>query len=561
MGIAIFLIYCVYCQSISLATSLNGTVLDENGPIPGATVRAQTTTMVAHTDSAGSFSLNGLTPCEAVSVSAWGPGYYIGGGEEWYPGAEITLLLKPIPFQDNHDYVWVSAFSTAGVEGNCQNCHSALNLNDTEGSLPFDQWQQDPHANSAHNIRFLTMYSGTDIDGHQSPLTLYSSIPEYGRFPLPPDPQKPYYGPGYKIDFPTSAGNCAACHTPAASVRTPYGTDPRKLQGVEAEGLTCDFCHKVWAVRINPKTGTPYPNMPGVLSMEFRRPIEGHQLFIGPLDDVAPGEDTFNPLYSQSRYCAPCHFGDFWNVRIYNSFGEWLESPYSDQEQAVKAGLDSARTCQDCHMPQGLNDHFVRLEKQGRLRDPKTIHSHNMTVTQELLRSSLNLDVETEIVTGEIQVMVTVTNTGAGHHVPTDSPLRQVILLVEATDTHGNPLKFVEGPELPPWTGPIAKDISKINDDFYGIAGRLFAKTLQEIWTEVVPTGAYWKPTRIVEDTRIPALGHDMSTYTFSTDSTHGPYTITVTLLYRRAFSELSIQKGWNIRNIVMAQKKQTIEE
>ena len=43
--------------------------------------------------------------------------------------------------------------------------------------------------------------------------------------------------------------------------------------------------------------------------------------------------------------CAPCHFGQFWGTQIYNSFGEWLDSSYSDPE--------TGRTCQDCHMKKG----------------------------------------------------------------------------------------------------------------------------------------------------------------------------------------------------------------
>ena len=51
--------------------------------------------------------------------------------------------------------------------------------------------------------------------------------------------------------------------------------------------IICDFCHKIWDVKLNPKTGTPYSNRPGVISLELLRPPEGHQIFIGPFDDVA----------------------------------------------------------------------------------------------------------------------------------------------------------------------------------------------------------------------------------------------------------------------------------
>ena len=46
------------------------------------------------------------------------------------------------------------------------------------------------------------MYTGTDLDGNQSPLTRYGNNPDYGSFPLIPDPNQPYFGPGYKLIFP-----------------------------------------------------------------------------------------------------------------------------------------------------------------------------------------------------------------------------------------------------------------------------------------------------------------------------------------------------------------------
>ncbi len=46
-------------------------------------------------------------------------------------------------------------------------------------------------------------------------------------------------------------------------------------------------------------------------------------------------EDTYLPLYQQSQYCAPCHYGIFWDTTIYNSYGEWLDSPYSSQGAAL----------------------------------------------------------------------------------------------------------------------------------------------------------------------------------------------------------------------------------
>ncbi len=537
---------CFLLESCATGNTLSGVVRDSSGPVSGAIVRIQTTNEFTLTNNEGEFTFSELPFGESVSLSAWKPGYYIGGGETFPVGThDIRITLVPLTEEDNPAYLWISASADAGEAENCQNCHAGKE----NEPLPFDEWQRDPHAHSAENPRFLTMYSGTDMEGHQSPLTRYDFNPDYGRYTLPPDPNQPYYGPGYQLDFPGAAGNCAACHTPAAAVNAPYGTDPRAVSGAGAEGVTCDFCHKVWDVKLN-ADGLPYPNMPGVLSFEFRRPPQGHQFFAGPYDDVAPGEDTYAPVYTQSRYCAACHFGEFWNVQIYNSFGEWLASPYSDSE--------TGQTCQDCHMPPRGNDHFVRFDKGGRQRDPSTVFSHDMTVTPALLQQAITLQAQAERLENQVTVTVTLTNTGAGHHVPTDSPLRQMILLVQA-DAAGTSLPLLNGPVLPEWAG-----VGDASQGYYaGLPGTLYAKTLQEMWTEVTPTGAYWNPTRILSDNRIPALESDTTRYVFDASpiAESSPITIRVQLLYRRAFITLRDQKGWDIPDILMAQQTLTVSK
>ena len=327
-------------------------------------MRVKTTRNATVTDANGHFTLSGLRTGEAVDVTAWAPGYYIIAAEDVSPGAtNLEIVLHPHHDTDNPDYAWLPSTVHPGEGENqgCAECHSNVDPKGLErplGSLPVDEWLQDAHSQSALNPRFLTMYTGTDMDGNQSPPTRFGSNRDYGSFPLRPDPTQPYFGPGYKLDFPETDGNCAACHTPAASVNDPYGVDPTRVSGVPAEGVPCDFCHKVWEARLDPVSGLPYANMPGVLSYDFRRPPEGHQFFAGPLDDVAPGEDTYSPLQRESQFCAPCHFGVFWDTLVYNSFGEWLESPYSDPE--------TGQTCQDCHMPPSGVTHFAYRKQADR---------------------------------------------------------------------------------------------------------------------------------------------------------------------------------------------------
>jgi hypothetical protein len=332
-----------------------------------------------------------------------------------------------------------------------------------------------------------------------------------------------------------------------AEARAPYATDPNRAAGVAAEGVACDFCHKIVDVRLQDKTGLPQPNMPGVLSYDFLRPGAEEQVFVGPYDDV-PGHSAYSPLQNRSEFCAPCHFGVFWNISVYNSFGEWLASPYADPQRG--------KTCQDCHLPHtGATRIASPAAGCGRVayeRDPRTIFSHAMPGASDtnLLRNAVTMKAISRREGDKVVVEVSITNDKTGHHVPTDSPLRHLILLVQATGADGQPLKLAAGPTLPAWCG--RGDPAK---GYYADwPGKAFAKVLEELWTEVSPTAAYWNQTRLLSDNRLAALATDASRYEFAAPE-KARVLVKVTLLFRRAFKALMDQKGWEVPDIVMAEE------
>ena len=527
--------------SVVSPDQVSGVVVDPGGPVAGATVRIQATANQTTTDAAGRFTLTGLRPGVPVTVSAWKDGYYCTKMEGVTPPTSaVSLTLRRYQTNDNSSYVWVAPTG----ENSCYSCKPGV----TQVWL-----DNDAHGRTAANPRFLTMYNGTDVKGNASPPTRYGSSRDYGRVPLRPDPSQPYYGPGYKLDFPDAAGNCAACHIPGAAVDAPYDTDPNKVSGVNTFGVHCDFCHKVADVKLNPATGLPFPNMPGVLSMDIRRPFpkdqDRYQLFFGTFDDDnVPQEDTYLPVIRESRFCAPCHLGVFWDTVVYNSFGEWLASPYSDP-----AG---GKTCQQCHTPaptllNGKPLTNVAPGQGGVERDPMTIPAHTFpgAANEELLQNAVTMTATARLEGSAVVVQVTITNDRTGHHVPTDSPLRHLILVVQASDAGGSPLKQLAGPIVPEWGG--AGDPAQ--GYYAGLAGKAFAQVLQELWTEVTPTGAYWNPTRVVSDNRLAALATDTSIYTFAAPE-QGQAAVEVTLIFRRAFKTLMDQKGWEAPDILMEQ-------
>ena len=481
---------------------IRGVVVDGNGSVAGATVRIQATTNVTTTALDGTFALGGLAEGITVTVSAWKDKYYCAKLEGVVPPADgLTLTLRLYQTNDNPAYVWILPTGT----NSCASCKPVVT----------DIWvNNDLHAKSGTNPRFFSLYNGTNVSG--------TSV----------------ISPGYKLDFPGTAGNCANCHAPGAAVDAHFTTDMNALTGVNRDfGVHCDFCHKVARVYLNPATSLPYANMPGVLSMDVRRPFpesERYQIFFGTFDDDnVPLEDTNLPLIRKSQYCAACHQFSFWGTPIYQSFKEWLESPYPQM------GVE----CQTCHMPPDGVTTNVAPGAGGVERDPQTIHAHLMggASNAALLQNTVAMSLTAKQALDTVQLTVTITNVNAGHHVPTDHPGRHMILTVAVTDGQGQALSQKGGSTVPEWGGAQA-----------GLPGKAFAKVLRDAQTGQSPVVSYWKQTFIVSDNRIPAMGSDTAVYTFAAPAAGGPVTITAELRFRRAFQLLMDSRGWVAPDVVM---------
>jgi len=125
-----------------------------------------------------------------------------------------------------------------------------------------------------------------------------------------------------------------------------------------------------------------------------------------------------------------------------------------------------------------------------------------------------------------------------------------MILVVQAINEDGQPLELISGPVVPDWGG-----IGNVDDGYYGgQPGTIYAKVLEELWTEISPSGAYWNPTRIISDNRIAALDRSISDFTFK-DIEEGKVILRATLIFRRAFIELIEQKEWDLPDIIMEEQ------
>ncbi|MBN1538406.1 MAG: carboxypeptidase regulatory-like domain-containing protein [Anaerolineales bacterium] len=490
--------------------TVTGVVVSQDGhPISGATVRIQATTNSTISALDGSFALDGLTEGVTVTVSAWKDKYYCAKVESVSPPASnITLTLRLYQTNDNPNYEWVLPTGT----DSCYSCKPGVT----------QIWSDnDTHGHSGNNPRFLSLYNGTDITGTN------------------------IISPGYKLDFPGTAGNCAACHAPSAALDAPYTTDMSSLPDIDHDfGIHCDFCHKVADVYLNASTGLPYSNAPGVLSMDVRRPFpesERHQLFFGTFDDDnEPLEDTYLPIIEKSQWCATCHQFSFWGTPIYQSFKEWLESPYPSM------GVE----CQTCHMPSDGIMTNVAPGMGGVERDPSTIHAHSMpgAASQSLLQNTVTMSLTAQVKAPAVETTVTITNAMAGHDVPTDHPGRHMILTLIATDSTGTNLPQTSGPVVPFWGGAQS-----------GLPGKAYAKVLQDAVSGEYPVVSYWKQAFILSDNRISAFESDQSVYGFLVPQAGDTITVTAELLFRRNFQDEMDERGWGVQDIVMVTQKITL--
>lgn len=160
-----------------------------------------------------------------------------------------------------------------------------------------------------------------------------------------------------------------------------------------------------------------------------------------------------------------------------------------------------------------------------------------------------------------LDVNVTVTNIKAGHKFPTDSPLRHLILVVEAEDRVNTPLIHVGGERIPNWAGPGPISPMNIADtlngfgikDYGGMPGKVFANLLVEEETNLSPGTAYWNETKHTfvdasdgrnSDTRLVPGAPNPSTYSFAMPD-EGDVEVTIQLIYRYAFYDLVVWKEW----------------
>jgi nitrate/TMAO reductase-like tetraheme cytochrome c subunit len=498
---------------------ISGRVVHEGSGVADCSVRAQGSKNAVRTDPEGRFTI-------AIERA----GVYLTAGKEGFynnrvlatPGKPVEIEMRPIPGADNAGYAWQDPRPNKARKDNCGNCHDRI----------YSEWSRDGHAQAAVSPLVMTMYNGTDVQG------------------------RPYRGPGYRIDW-NDEGSCSTCHAPSAAISEGKDVNLAKVTGASRAGVGCDFCHKVQSV-------SKASSSPDFADVRMLRPAAGKKLLFGPYDDATFPEEvpdfSYSSLFKQSLLCAPCHDGKFWGVPVYETYTEWRESRYESTNVQ----------CQDCHMGPTRQERFIaNVKSGGKEREPATIGSHSMMGRDlnTFIASAVLMKTQSNVKESLLQVEVTIENTGAGHHIPTGQPIRNLILLVTAKDAAGNNLELLQGERVPSWGG-----LGAAANDYAGLPGKGFAKILQTLneyqkfsfvsdlrKVEGDFPAPFWRRNRILSDNRIPAKGKDQSVYVFRLPPDWSATQVNAKLIYRRAFKALSDVKGWNLPDMVIASNEASI--
>ncbi len=197
---------------------------------------------------------------------------------------------------------------------------------------------------------------------------------------------------------------CLSCHAPLAVEVGDLGL----VRKASWEGVTCDYCHSIREVSLagaNPKARIELTLVKSGPSKNSLSPVHG---------------TAYSNVHTTSLACAPCHeYRNALGFPVLTTYSEWKESTYG------KNGGD----CQSCHM----------YAVEGDIVDPRvgpssqsTLNVHEMPGGRSVdqLNKAVGVQLTASRNGNELDVSVRLRNQGAGHAVPTGSPLRQMILEV-----------------------------------------------------------------------------------------------------------------------------------
>ena len=246
--------------------------------------------------------------------------------------------------------------------------------------------------------------------------------------------------------------SCVKCHVPVGVVTGYPGKtsdDKTKIPELAMQGIQCDYCHSATGaekmfnndLKLSPGNGEDDPGI--------KR---------GPRKDAASDfhGTAYSAFHTGSEICGTCH-----NVKhvvfgtdLETTYDEWRKSPYNTENP------DTRVTCQGCHMYQrpghpatGATDRPANpgvSAEDGLERDHVFTHYFvgangfvpagfddeiKPAMAESRLKHAATLSLDASRKKEEGRLVVKITNTGAGHYLPTGlTDVRQMWLEVTVTD-------------------------------------------------------------------------------------------------------------------------------
>ncbi|MDK2826581.1 MAG: hypothetical protein PWQ44_1761 [Methanolobus sp.] len=335
----------------------------------------------------------------------------------------------------------------------------------------------------------------------------------------------PFYLEEVKIASEDTNGSldefCSRCHTPIGVVSGEIPPiDGSEMSDIAKLGVQCDFCHVVSGS--NGTGNAPFTVTPGNTKW-------------GPFDDARGNyhESEYLKLFTQSEYCGMCHqvINPVNGLVIDDTYSTWKESQYAEEDVV----------CQDCHMTEGITEFKANPGRAGSgapKRDHIPLHDivggntlippmfgaesvADMAVERLQKATTMELSAPEVASSGdEVLIDVSITNSGAGHNIPTGvSEIREMWLEVVVTDVNGNTIYNA---------GSVDTDGNIID------AKMLYNNVLADADGE--ETKSFWLAESILEDNRIGPKETVTEEHSFvMPENAAYPLTIQSTLKYRSA--------------------------
>lgn len=125
--------------------------------------------------------------------------------------------------------------------------------------------------------------------------------------------------------------------------------------------------------------------------------------------------------------------------------------------------------------------------------------------------------------------------------------MREILLLVSATDSNGSQLQQVGGEKLPSWAG-VGKESE---GNYAGLPGTIFSKVLTDDKGNLnVP---FWQATAVAKDTRIRPKTTKTLKFHFKLKNPQDEPSASASLIYRPFPRDLIKTKKWDSKDTKIA--------